>query len=134
MIGWLINEITGCPNLRKCVWIYDSLRYHFSMRSNCPENFWLVILEIICGSRKNMNGVIILWKSDENLPKVWANSKIEIMTLNSTVVTYRNNSRHSWCVFYVDFINYRNLKTQNLTKRRMSLQQRIQPAIDEKEE
>ena len=26
LIGWLINENTGCPKLRKCVRIYDSLR------------------------------------------------------------------------------------------------------------
>ena len=29
LIGWLINEKTGCSYLRKCVPIYDSLRYLF---------------------------------------------------------------------------------------------------------
>ena len=52
IIGWLINEKTGCSYLRKCVLIYDSLRYFpyskgycfFSMADICKltvyTGFW----------------------------------------------------------------------------------------------
>ena len=34
LIGWLINEKTGCPNLRNCVRIYDFLRYYCARKKS----------------------------------------------------------------------------------------------------